>query len=91
MLDLRNDKLRDGGGEDTTRGREDYVIKPIRSGSFVPRIQSLLEVASRAIKGIVADNQTMGRKGICVVLALQKGIEVIGEAVDSQDALEKVL
>ena len=70
---------------------EDYVTKPIEPASLVPRIQSLLEEATRTIKVLVADDHTMVRTGICAVLALQKGIEVIGEAIDGQDALEKVV
>ena len=70
---------------------EVYVSKPIEPASLVPRIQSLLEEATRMIKVLVADDHTMVRNGICAVLALQKGIEVVGEAVDGQDAIEKVL
>jgi len=70
---------------------EDYVTKPIEPATLVPRIQSLLEEAIRTIKVLVADDHTMVRSGISAVLALQKGIEVVGEAVDGQDAVEKVL
>ena len=70
---------------------EDYVTKPIEPAALVPRIQSLLEEATRTIKVLVADDHTMVRHGICAVLALQKGMEVVGEAVDGQDALEKVV
>jgi len=70
---------------------EDYVSKPIEPASLVPRIQRLLEEAIRRIKVLVADDHTMVRDGICAVLALQKGMDVVGEAVNGQDALEKVL
>ena len=69
---------------------EDYVSKPIEPASLVPRIQNLLEVMTKTIKVLVTDDHTMVRSGICAVLALQKGIEVIGEAVNGQDAIEKV-
>ncbi|MCL0088105.1 response regulator [Dehalococcoidia bacterium] len=59
--------------------------------SLVPRIQSLLEEATRLIRVLVADDHTMVRTGICAVLALQKGLEVVGEAVDGRDAVEKAL
>ena len=68
---------------------EAYVTKPIEPASVVPRIQSLLEDATRTIKVLVTDDHTMVRTGICAVLALQKGIEVVGEAVDGQDAIDK--
>lgn len=69
---------------------DDYVAKPVEPSSLVPRIQSLLEQASRMIRVLVADDHTMVREGIGAVLALQKDIDVVGEAVDGQDALEKV-
>jgi DNA-binding NarL/FixJ family response regulator len=70
---------------------EDYVSKPIEPVELVPRIQSLLERATRRIKVLVADDHTMVRNGICAVLALQKDVELVGEAADGKDALEKIL
>jgi len=70
---------------------EEYVTKPIEPASMVPIIQRLLEEATRKIKVLVADDHTMVRNGICAVLALQKDVELVGEAADGQDALEKVL
>jgi len=70
---------------------EDYVTKPIEPAALVPRIRSLLEEATRKIKVLVVDDHTMVRDGIRAVLALQKDIEVVGEAVDGQDAIEKAL
>jgi len=70
---------------------EDYVSKPIEPASLVPRVQRLLEEAIRRIKVLVVDDHTMVRDGICAVLALQKGMDVVGEAVNGQDALDKVL
>lgn len=69
---------------------EEYLSKPIEPALLVPRIQSLLEWATRTIKVLVVDDHTMVRSGVCAVLALQKGIQVVGEAVDGQDAIEKV-
>lgn len=70
---------------------EDYVSKPIEPVELVPRIQSLLERITRKIKVLVVDDHTMVRNGICAVLALQKDVELVGEAADGKDALEKVL
>ena len=70
---------------------DEYMSKPIEPALLIPRIQSLLAEASRTIKILVADDHTMVRHGLCAVLALQKGIEVVGEAIDGQDAIEKVL
>lgn len=70
---------------------EDYVSKPIEPVELVPRIQSLLERVTKKIKVLVVDDHTMVRNGICAVLALQKDVELVGEAADGKDALEKVL
>jgi len=70
---------------------EDYLTKPIEPASILPRIQRLLEFRFRKIRVLVADDHTMVRNGICAVLALQKDIEVVAEAADGQDAVEKAL
>lgn len=68
---------------------EGYVSKPIEPASLVIRIQSLLEEAIRTIKILVTDDHTMVRDGICAVLSLQKDMDVVGEAVNGQEAIEK--
>jgi len=68
-----------------------YVSKPIEPASLVPQIQSLLEAVTRKIRVLVIDDHTMVRTGICAVLALQKDMEVVGEAVNGQDAFDKAL
>ena len=68
-----------------------YVSKPIEPASLVPQIQSLLEAVTRKIRVLVIDDHTMVRTGICSVLALQKDMEVVGEAVNGQDAFDKAL
>jgi DNA-binding NarL/FixJ family response regulator len=70
---------------------EDYVTKPIEPASLVPRVISLLEEATRRIKILVVDDHTMVRDGICAVLALQKDMAVVGEAVNGQDAIDKAM
>jgi DNA-binding NarL/FixJ family response regulator len=70
---------------------DEYLYKPIEPASLVPRIQSLLEAVTRRIRVIVADDHTMVRAGICSVVALQQDMEVVGEAVNGQDAFDKVL
>jgi DNA-binding NarL/FixJ family response regulator len=70
---------------------DEYLSKPIEPASLVPRIQSLLEAVTKKIKVLVVDDHTMVRTGICSVVALQKDMEVVGEAVDGQDAFDKAL
>jgi len=69
---------------------EDYVSKPIEPASLVVRIQRLLKEATKKIRVLVADDHTMIRDGICAVLMTQKDLEIVGEAVDGREALEKV-
>ncbi|MFC1892617.1 response regulator [Chloroflexota bacterium] len=70
---------------------DEYLSKPIEPASLVPRIRSLLEAVTKRIRVLVVDDHTMVRTGICSVVALQKDMEVIGEAADGQDAFDKVL
>ena len=70
---------------------DEYVSKPVEPASLVPQIQSLLGAATRRITVLVVDDHTMIRTGICSVLALQKDVEVVGEAVNGQDAYDKVI
>jgi len=70
---------------------EGYVSKPIEPASLVPQIQSLLEEATKTIKVLVVDDHTMVRDGISAVLSLQKDLDVVGEAVNGQEAIEKVM
>ena len=69
----------------------DYVSKPVEPASLIPRLRSLLEAAARKIRVLVTDDHTMVRTGICSVLALQKDIEVVGEAANGREALDKAL
>ncbi len=68
---------------------EYYVSKPVEPASLVPRIESLVEGVTTTIRILVTDDHTMVREGICAVLALQKDMVVVGEAVNGQDAIEK--
>jgi DNA-binding NarL/FixJ family response regulator len=70
---------------------DDYVTKPIEPSALVPRILVLFERASRRIKVLIVDDHTVVRDGIKVVLKLQKDIEVVGEAENGEEAVEKTL
>ncbi|MEV7719909.1 MULTISPECIES: response regulator transcription factor [unclassified Streptomyces] len=43
-----------------------------------------------AIRVLIADDQMMVRQGLTVLLNAEPGIEVVGQAVDGADAIEKV-
>ena len=68
---------------------EGYVSKPIEPATLALHVQSLFRGVARTIKILVTDDHTMVRDGICAVLALQKDMEVVGEAVNGQEAIEK--
>jgi len=70
---------------------DEYVSKPIEPSTLVPRILALLDEAARMIRVLVVDDHTMIRDGIGAVLALHKDIDVVGEAINGQDALDKVM
>ena len=69
---------------------EGYLSKPVEPATLMPRIQSLLEEGVKILKILVTDDHTMVRDGICAVLALQKDMDVIGEAVNGKEAIEMV-
>jgi DNA-binding NarL/FixJ family response regulator len=69
---------------------EDYLAKPVEPASLVVRIQRLLEDVARKIRVLVADDHTMIRDGICAVLTLQRDLDIVGEAVNGKEAIEKV-
>ncbi len=68
---------------------DDYVAKPIEPTMLVPRVERLLEEAAERIKVLVVDDHTVVREGIRAVLSLQRDIDVVGEAVDGRDGVEK--
>jgi DNA-binding NarL/FixJ family response regulator len=70
---------------------DDYVAKPIEPASVVVRVRRLLEEATRKIRVLVADDHTMVRDGICAVLMLQRDLDIVGEAVNGKEAIEKVI
>ncbi|MFC1992729.1 response regulator [Chloroflexota bacterium] len=71
-----------------------YLSKPIEPASLIPRIQNLLEEIPKKtsrMRILVVDDHTMVRDGVCAVLALQKDMEVVGEAINGQEAVDKVM
>lgn len=94
VVDARQDERQINGwgrSEGMQLEAGEYVTKPIEPALLVPLIQNLIERATRRIRILVADDHTMVRDGICAVLSLQKDIDVVGEAVNGQDAFDKVL
>jgi DNA-binding NarL/FixJ family response regulator len=68
---------------------DDYLVKPIEPTSVMPRLEKLLEKPAGMIRVLVVDDHTIIRDGIRALLAVQKDMQVVGEAVNGKDALEK--
>lgn len=69
---------------------DDYLVKPVEPALVVPRIEKLLDKETRKIKVLVVDDHAIIREGIRALLGVQKDMQVVGEAVDGKDAVEKV-
>ncbi len=70
---------------------EDFLAKPVALPALIPRIQALLDRATKKIRVLIADDHSVVREGIRSVLALQRDMQVVGEAVNGKDALEKTM
>lgn len=70
---------------------EDYIQKPVDVKSLVQLLDKLIERATEKIKVLVADDHSVVREGIRILLSLQKDIQVVGEAIDGKEAIEKTL
>ena len=70
---------------------EDYDTKPVEPSVLLPRLEMLVEKTSKRIKVLTVDDHTMVRDGLVAVLSLQKDIELVGEAVNGMEAIEKAV
>jgi len=68
---------------------EDFLTKPVELVALVPRIRALLDWATKKIRVLIVDDHAVVRDGIRSVLNLQRDMQVIGEAVNGREALEK--
>ncbi len=68
---------------------EDFLAKPVKTSSLVPRIQKLLDRATKKIRVLIVDDHAVVRDGIRSVLTLQRDMQVVGEAVNGQEAVAK--
>jgi DNA-binding NarL/FixJ family response regulator len=94
VLDARPDRqLLEGWRRDEGMQLEadDYLAKPVEPAMLVPRIERLLEMVPARIKVLVVDDHTVVREGIRAVLMLQRDMQVVGEAVDGEDAIKQAL
>jgi len=68
---------------------EDFLAKPVEPVALIPRIQKLLDRATKKIRVLIVDDHAVVRDGIRSVLNLQRDMQVVGEAVNGKEALEK--
>ncbi len=69
---------------------EDYLAKPIEPGALAARTQTILDRATRRIRVLIVDDHRVVRDGLKSVLELQTDIEVVGQAENGKEALQKV-
>ncbi|RJX23337.1 MAG: response regulator [Dethiobacter sp.] len=70
---------------------EDYFRKPLNTSMLVPLVEKLLDEATSKIKVLVADDHAVVREGIRALVTLQRDMKIVGEAIDGNDAVNKVL
>jgi DNA-binding NarL/FixJ family response regulator len=68
---------------------EEYLARPISVDALVFQMEKLLDKTARKIKVLIADDHAMIRDGIQALLSLQRDMQVVGEAVDGREAVEK--
>src|SRR4030043_397715 len=68
---------------------EDFLAKPVELAALIPRIQALLDRATKKIRVLIVDDHAVVRDGIRSVLTLQRDMQVVGEAVNGKEALDK--
>jgi DNA-binding NarL/FixJ family response regulator len=70
---------------------EDFLVKPVAPAALIPRIKALLDWATKKIRILIVDDHAVVRDGIRLVLGLQRDMQVIGEAVNGKEGLEKTI
>jgi DNA-binding NarL/FixJ family response regulator len=70
---------------------EDFLARPVDLPALVPRIQKLLDRSTKKIRVLIVDDHAVVRDGIRSILTLQRDMQVIGEAVNGKEALEKTI
>ncbi len=68
---------------------EDFLAKPVEPVALIPRIKKLLDRVTKKIRVLIVDDHPVVRDGIRSLLALQRDMQVVGEAVNGKEALDK--
>ena len=71
---------------------EDFLARPVKPEALVTRIHNLLDKKTvKRIRVLIVDDHAVVRDGIRAVLALQRDIQVVGEAVNGEEAIKKTI
>lgn len=70
---------------------EDFLAKPVEPVALIPRIRTILDKTTQKIRVLIVDDHAIVRDGIKAVLSLQRDMQVIGEAINGKEALEKTI
>ena len=70
---------------------EDFLAKPVTSSALVPRIKAILNRETKRIRVLIVDDHAVVRDGIKAVIALQRDMQVVGEAVNGQEGVDKTM
>lgn len=71
---------------------EDFLARPVKPEALVTRIRNLLDKkAVKRIRVLIVDDHAVVRDGIRAVLALQRDIQVVAEAVNGEEAIKKTI
>jgi len=70
---------------------EDYLVRPVEPAAILHRIEKLLDKTTHKVKVLIADDHAMVRDGICAVLSLQRDMQVVGQAENGREAVEKAM
>ncbi len=68
---------------------EDYFQRPVETEALMVSVRKILDKATRKIKVLIVDDHVVVREGIRILLGLQPDIQVVGEAVDGNEAIWK--
>jgi DNA-binding NarL/FixJ family response regulator len=70
---------------------EDFLARPVEPTALLPRIQKLLDRTTKRIRVLIVDDHAVVRDGVRAVLDLQRDMQVIGEAVNGKEGVEKTI
>lgn len=71
---------------------EDFLARPVDPEALMPRIERLLDKQpGKRIRVLIVDDHAVVRDGIRAVLALQRDMQVVGEAANGKEGLEKTI